>query len=150
MIMRRLAYLNLILFLLPGLTAAEVYRWVDEHGNVHFGDHAPLERNAEQVTIEAPPPENDPEAHRRLEEIDRLNAINQEDRERAKEKAAKEEAERRQREQQCAIARKRLERSRTAKYLYLPNDDGTRRILSDMDRSQAIREMEAEIEQHCR
>jgi molecular chaperone GrpE (heat shock protein) len=148
--MRYLALSSLIFILLPGMAASEVYRWVDEHGDVHFGDRAPRERDAEQVTIEAPPPENDPEVHRRLEEIDRLNAINQEDRERAKEKAAKEEAERQRLEQQCAIARKRLERSRTASYLYLPNDDGTRRILSDMDRSKAIREMEAEIAEHCR
>lgn len=148
--MRRLVYLNLILVLLPALTAAEVYRWVDENGNVHFGDRAPPARQAEQVPIEAPPPENDPEVRKRLEEIDRLNAINKEDRQRAKEKAAKEELERKRREQQCAIARNRLERSRTAGYLYLPNDDGTRRILSDMERSGAIREMEAEIAQHCR
>lgn len=41
-------------FLLPVLANAEVYRWVDDDGNVHFGDSPPEERRSEPVEIREP------------------------------------------------------------------------------------------------
>jgi len=39
--------------------AAEVYRWVDDDGNVHYGDAEPLGREAEKVDLEAEEPLTD-------------------------------------------------------------------------------------------
>lgn len=36
---------------LPALTQAEIYKWVDENGNVHFTDQPPIDKKTEQVTI---------------------------------------------------------------------------------------------------
>ena len=33
----------------------EVYRWVDENGKVHYGDHPPQKADAKTVDIEIPP-----------------------------------------------------------------------------------------------
>lgn len=44
----------LVGFLLPVMANAEVYRWVDEDGNVHFGDQPPEDRPGEQVEIREP------------------------------------------------------------------------------------------------
>ncbi|MDX2428768.1 MAG: DUF4124 domain-containing protein [Xanthomonadales bacterium] len=35
--------------------AAEVYRWVDENGVVHFGDLAPDQGNAEKISVQPSP-----------------------------------------------------------------------------------------------
>lgn len=44
--------------------AAEVYRWVDDDGNVHFGDAEPLGRQAELVDLEAEEPLTDDPLYR--------------------------------------------------------------------------------------
>lgn len=35
--------------------AADVYRWVDEHGQVHFGDRPPADKDSERVKTRPPP-----------------------------------------------------------------------------------------------
>lgn len=35
--------------------AADVYRWVDEHGQVHFGDRPPADKGSERVKTRPPP-----------------------------------------------------------------------------------------------
>lgn len=37
---------------MPGLVSAEVYRWVDKDGNVHFGDHIPKAYEAQGETLD--------------------------------------------------------------------------------------------------
>ncbi len=46
----RYLLLILLLVVLPG--SAEIYRWVDERGKVHFGDRAPEDKSAERVQLE--------------------------------------------------------------------------------------------------
>ncbi|MCP5305069.1 MAG: glutaredoxin family protein [Chromatiaceae bacterium] len=44
-------FLGVICTLAPLLASAEIYRWTDEQGKVHFGDRAPAGRAAEQVEL---------------------------------------------------------------------------------------------------
>ena len=55
--------------LLPGLASAEVYRWVDDEGNVHFSDKKPADGQAQEIEIETrqPPAEPDEGEQRRLD-----------------------------------------------------------------------------------
>jgi hypothetical protein len=48
---------------------AEVYRWVDEQGNVHFSDRKPVGYESQQVQVHAPAPAAEPDEGelRRLE-----------------------------------------------------------------------------------
>ena len=47
---------TLFLLMAPDAGAfGEVYRWVDENGKVHYGDHPPEKSNAETVAIEKNP-----------------------------------------------------------------------------------------------
>ncbi len=59
-----------ILFLLLAMPLqAEVYRWVDEEGNVHFSDKKPVGRESQEVEVKAPVPAAEPDEGelRRLE-----------------------------------------------------------------------------------
>lgn len=49
--MKRIACLMMLLLPLSAF-AAEVYKWTDPQGRVHFGDR-PSQRNAEKVTVKA-------------------------------------------------------------------------------------------------
>lgn len=44
---KMLCSLCLVLLVVPSATAAEVYRWIDERGQVHYGDQPPGPRAAE-------------------------------------------------------------------------------------------------------
>ena len=44
--------LMIVLFLFPLLSAAEIYRWTDDSGRVHFGDAPPDEETSEKVQIQ--------------------------------------------------------------------------------------------------
>ncbi|MEH6581306.1 MAG: DUF4124 domain-containing protein [Halioglobus sp.] len=50
----KLRYL-LALLLIPGLVFAQVYQWVDENGNVNFGDKPPSNANAKSLDLPTGP-----------------------------------------------------------------------------------------------
>lgn len=45
-------YLLVLLFTLPLIATAEIYKWTDDSGRVHFGDSPSKKDNAEKVTVE--------------------------------------------------------------------------------------------------
>ena len=89
--------LTILLSLLTILTtlpsAAQIYRWVDENGKVHFSDKKPETREAETVSVEAPPvlPPDEGELRRR-ELLRRAEADFQYKRRRAAEEDARTQA----------------------------------------------------------
>lgn len=44
--------LTLILLMLPAFASAEIYKWVDENGRVHFGDSPKEKDKAEKVVVD--------------------------------------------------------------------------------------------------
>ena len=61
--MRYLIYLTL--FFSTALTAGSIQKWVDEEGNVHYGDAPPTSAKTESVHVQ-PPPTNPGKALPRL------------------------------------------------------------------------------------
>lgn len=67
-----------MIFALLGMSAfasADIYRWVDSDGKVHYGDRAPQSRSdkADKVTVNSAPAAPDPqaeEARRQLRQMD--------------------------------------------------------------------------------
>ena len=45
-------YLLLIFLLLSPSLNADIYKWTDENGNVHFGDTPRVEDNAEKIVVD--------------------------------------------------------------------------------------------------
>ncbi len=88
---------------------ADIYKWVDEEGNVHFGDTPPEHVASELIQVEAsgtaPHPESGPQLHEQMmERVERRVAAR-------KERAAAGQAEAEQRlqqQQRCSYARQQL------------------------------------------
>lgn len=59
--------LFILIFFSSTVLAADVYKWVDEKGEVHYGS-SPVGKNAEEVKI-APAPEPDPYLEQRREDL---------------------------------------------------------------------------------
>ena len=114
--MRKQCLMLLALAIMAGTTSAQtVYRSVDKDGNVSFSD-APVPGNtdAEEITIDAPPPSVD---RVRESELDANRAIKQANKEQVRRDAAREERslELREAEKALNLAEKNLEEAKVVR-----------------------------------
>ena len=134
----------------PGPEAAEVYRWVDKEGGVHFSDR-PLRSDAEKVEVRQGGPEDAAsEEARRLERTQRLldeYAMEREERELTRTQAENEKT--RRREQCDAASREQVELEYSA-YLYTRDKDGNKVILPDSELAQRRRDVAGRVAEFCK
>lgn len=125
---------------------AEVYKWVDDDGRVHYSDRPGAQ--ARQLNIDIGPAVGDAGIDRKEKRQRYLDAV-------AKERADKEQKEQeekqRKAEQQrrCLFAKDRLYRLRRAGYLYDLDQSGERVVLTDSERETAIQDFEKNIQRYC-
>lgn len=150
---------NALCFLLLHSLAASapavgVYRWVDAHGKVHYGDRPPsAERPTETVEITGnargvPPTSPDTDA-RRLKQRRLLEAFKTE-RERKQARMSKARADKALREKNCQRARRNLALYQRSGVLANRGKDGKRTYLTDAERERVLARSEAAIARWCR
>ncbi|MGI9219977.1 MAG: DUF4124 domain-containing protein [Woeseiaceae bacterium] len=130
--------------------AGEIYKWVDEDGNVHYEDRPTgdevervavvsnnTSRSSVQASIDA----------RRAHENARADARSQKEEEKRKaEEVARITAER---EQKCADSRSRMENYLQARRLYKEDENGERVYLDDEQVMEARTEAQDDIQAYC-
>jgi hypothetical protein len=153
----------IVLLLAGGLLAAdsEVYKWVDEEGNVHYSDTPPENVESEEVHIDVAPAAGDGPTERLLKRAEQSRARLAEERE---ERAAAMEAEKSQHaadSQRCTYARQQMislqqelpvYRDEAGKFRTLSQYDvyeGRREYLDDRQRAAEILRVQQDIEQYC-
>ncbi|HEX7028942.1 MAG TPA: DUF4124 domain-containing protein [Gammaproteobacteria bacterium] len=147
----RNARATVILILAFGSTPgqAEIYKWVDEHGRIHYGDK-PSE-NAETINVkeETVSTENSDNDVARREYRQRVLKSMQHERERQEEQRAQARAAEQEAKQRCAEARRRLSGITNAGFLYQENAQGERVIFTDEQRAQATAQAQAAVKRYC-
>ncbi|WP_297526740.1 DUF4124 domain-containing protein [Thiohalobacter sp.] len=138
----------LILAVLAGSAAvrAEVYRWVDENGEVHFSDRPRSGANTVRVPkapASAPSDAGRAERQRRLLEAWQAERLRKQEAERRAEDQA------RLRRRNCAIARDNLRQYRNAGGVYRLNENGERVFMDDAERGRLIAQWEGEVARWC-
>lgn len=128
---------------------AEVYRWTDEHGRVHFSDQ-PVEKGAEQVEIQAPvaPSRSEASAHYRQRQQQLLETFAKE-REERQQRRAEQQKKREERKLACQRAGNYQRHYERANLLYTQAEDGSRRYLSEDERQQAEAELADFMARNC-
>lgn len=127
--------LLLLAYCCPGLAAEErpFYMWTDEAGIINFSQTQPKDRRAEEIAQEhefgQPPPDED---------ADRSSYVPPED-----------EANQRTRELNCMIGKKSLEKLQGFKNIFLLNDEGWWRQITEATRQAEIKKAERIIEENC-
>lgn len=137
--------------------SAEIYRWVDENGNVHFGDRAGSATATEMKLKDtgsggqgSAPDEFEGEELTREEKRQRILDAMNEDRE-ERNKLKKEESERKKaKKKRCARLRDKLRNLSGATGVYDLDEDGKRVFLSNKDRSRSEQSLRKMIASHCR
>lgn len=150
----RITTTALALLLTSGLTSGvamgEIYKWVDEDGNAHYGDRPTGDATEEIVSIESH--RTDPQqVQARVQS--RLDA--QEARQAALDALpqgpSEEEirAEKREREEKCNTYRARLERFVHSRRLYREDEDGERVYLDEEQTLAARERVQNQVEEYC-
>ncbi|MFQ5658853.1 MAG: DUF4124 domain-containing protein [Gammaproteobacteria bacterium] len=143
-----LLYLLITSFTHTPPVSAEIYKWTDRDGYVHYGDH-PTNTAAEKIKIKKAPGHNSG-LQQRLEKQRRLLEIYDEDRQEKKINQANAREEKKKREANCVLAKKNLKETRNASFLYEDSGDASKpHILSDQERTRVESRAELYIKQWC-
>ncbi len=143
---------NLIcLLLISVIPQAEVYKWYDEQGRVHYGDH-PKGKNATQVDINTSPQTNETRAEN-WDEIQQrqqkfLDYLEDERGDRDEEKAKKAD-QLAERKKQCDEARKYNQKLISNRVFYRKDKDDNKVYLSDEEKDAEIRTTEEMMDKFC-
>lgn len=132
----------LILALSPVLAQAQIYRWTDEQGRVHFSQQpvagaTPVEVKPQVIERDAATLERE----RRSERY--FDARRQENRQAAASAAA-------EREQECTVLEERLARLQLGGRYFRNNAEGERVYYSESEIEAARRQLATRIQQRCR
>lgn len=126
-----------LLFMLPA--SAQVYRWVDEQGKVHYGDMPPPEENAQALTIdsgERVSADGDDDA----DDSDGDNDAAADEKTPAAQSLA---------EKRCELAKLTLDRYRSAETLVKTDEEGNKQTLNEEETARAIKQAEATVAARC-
>ena len=139
----------LLIGLLPLIAYAQIYKWVDEKGRVHYGEKPPPGAKSSTVRQDATPPSAPSPAGKRPADVSTQDA---EFRRRQIERAQAEEAkaqDAKRRQGQCQQARTRLADAEFAGRHYTYKG-GERVFLSDAERDAALSRMRQQVSETCR
>jgi len=141
---RAISLVTLALLAASTLYGAEVYRYVDENGNVGYSDR-PVGQNPEPIVITTntpiAPPATPAAAQPAPESPD--ETVQRERRESTPEERAEDRA------ANCTVARERLERYAISRRLFRELPDGEREYLSDAEIDEARAGAAADVEEWC-
>jgi hypothetical protein len=141
--------LALALAVASAVVTAEVYRWVDADGNVHYGDRPPA-AGVDSSTLSLPPaPVQEADQARRSLKQRRLLEAFEAERNQRNQAEAEAAAARRERARVCENARGELARFERANIVYTSDASGARVYMSDEERLDAVANVRAWIGKHC-
>ncbi len=135
-------------------SGGEIYKWVDKHGKVHYGDR-PHSEGSEIIQLKDNPEIESgatgaaPTDAERREKRRRLLEAFQQERAEKQAAAAKKTAEKKELRKKCTMARQELREMKEAGYLYDYDESGNRVILSKDERAKAVADLKRKIDKRC-
>ena len=148
---RRLTYALIATALVPLSAGAQIYKWVDEDGVVHYTDQ-PVQPTAERVAINSNRTDNAAAQARLKSAVATRNEQTEsylQSRDEKRAAAAQAEADREQRAADCEKARAKLNELVRAQRLYRVDENGERQYLSDDEAVSAREQAGKEISEYC-
>jgi len=147
MLFLRISFWSLITCLITPAVNAEVYKWTDKDGRIHYGDR-PTAADAETIEVK-PAPQPDTGIEERREKQRKLLELINEEREEDKQKQVAIEREKKERQINCENVKKYYEQLKTAGGLFKEGEDGNRVVLTDEERVSAETQAMENMEYWC-
>ena len=131
--------------------AGDIYKWVDEVGNVHYGDK-PVSNGSERVAIESRPTDR-ARVQSQYQAAAQARAENRDARAQADEEGRKAEEELRaqadERRQKCEASRATMQKFVTSRRIYTQDESGERVYMDDAQMQAARERVENDINEYC-
>lgn len=142
--------LLILLALLSGSAFAEVYKWTDEAGRVHYGERPPPDgaQRMELPTDTVPAAGDADDARRRARQQRLLESFSYE-RDRKRQEQAREAEQARERTLACERIRRSWRRLSFPGPVYFKSDDGERRYLDDSERAAELDRLRPAYREAC-
>ena len=129
-----------------------IYKWVDDQGNVHYGQQRPASVQSEQMRVQNYAPQ-DTSSYKRPG----LNSDSEENKDKSAsnepettEKKPESKAEKKQRLAACAQARKNLTRMQSIGRIKSKDKDGNASFISQNQKEQKMQQSSDLISKHCK
>lgn len=145
----RVAMVVVVLAATGAADAQQVYRWMDEQGNVHYTDRPPPEKNAEALSIEIQPTDHETTIRAERDRAEFLDHREQDQADDAHDAAA-EQTDRENLARSCAQARERVATIESARRLSRVDEDGNRHVYDEAERAAALAEARGQVAEWCR
>lgn len=129
---------------------ADVYRWVDEDGAVHFGDRPANKQSAEKIEIKADAVTNNQSQGNRLRKQQHLLSVMDEERKINKQKQAKEKKDKQVVIANCKRAQKALNDYLRSSVLFDIDKSGNKLYLPDQVREEEIKKAREAVKYWCK
>jgi hypothetical protein len=130
------------------LHAADIYRWTDAEGRVHFGERPP-QGVGEPVRLPGGHSAPDPALSARRERQQRLLDAYAHERQQREQQAAGVAARERERERRCEVLSGRWQALAWGGPVYIEDEAGARQYVSDEEREQRQRDIASSYARHC-
>ena len=141
--------LVVIPFIIPGAHAAEVFKWVDEQGNVTYSQRPPPKgQQTETITTRSGSAIDKSDVDARMQKQIKMAEDAQEDRTKRGEEQQQAQAEQAKKQQMCENARRRVasyQRPRVNKV----DADGSRSRATEEERQAELQRAEAAVKELC-
>lgn len=134
----------LLLILLPLLATAEIYRWTDAKGTLHYGERPPA--GAQKVDVRPQVIERDAATQAREERTERFFGARREEQAKTAVEAQQKQSSRNER---CRALRSNLGTLNSGRKLYYRDDKGERVFYSDEQLNTARRKIDARLAADC-
>lgn len=133
-----------------GQVAAGIYRWTDEHGNVHFGDKPKDSSSAIELKIDTSKKTGVTNSSGNKSEREYLlKKIEEEEQEKA-EARSKYLAKKKERRAKCNALKSEYQTHIQSNRSYRMSPDGERTYLSDAERTSRNKQLKKTISKYCR
>ncbi len=138
-----------ILFLGTCVHASGIQKWVDDNGQVHYGDSPPAKAATETIRISRPPSNPGKSLPRLGSQQDDEDAPQAPDDEQPQSAESEAETPSDQAAEFCQQARNDLRVINTSKRIRLQATDGTSRYMTTEEREERRTQAEQDIERYC-
>jgi len=140
----------LVVFLLCGGASAqaEIYRWVDDSGQVHYEDRQ-QGANSRPIKPYSTPDATQPAPQERMEKTRRLLNAYRLERQQKREQQAEQQAEKDKRINHCNRARDDVRRYNAYRRIYNLDQDGNRVYISDKERVSLLQRSQDKVARWC-
>lgn len=145
----RLVCLALSTLACTQLAHADIYKWVDEQGQVHYSQQPPQDRPAEQMKTPAPPTIAPGAAREQIDELIESQQAAEQEKLKQQQQAEFEQEQQRIRQQNCEKAKHNLQQYRDNPGRRFRDAEGNVARLSEEQRQQRIEESQQRVDEYC-